>query len=399
MTEKDRRLRLKLTETFHILNEKQKRILAASEAKAYGRGGITKVSEYTGLCRQTIYRGLEELGEVSREDRRVRSPGGGRKKKTTKFPEIITELERLVEPYSKGDPETPLRWTSKSVRNLSKELKSSGYNVSPPTVASILHELDYSLQANKKTLEQKNHPDRNEQFMFINKKVATFLRKKIPVISVDTKKKELVGNYKNEGKEWLSKKSPRKVLTYDFPDPKVSKAVPYGVYDLALNKGWVNVGIGADTSEFAVASIKKWWKYWGKKLYQDTSEILICADSGGSNSYRFHLWKYELQKWSNSSNIRIHICHFPPGTSKWNKIEHRLFSYITKNWKGQPLVDYVTIVNLISNTKTKSGLKVKAYLDKKKYQKGRVVSKEDLSLLNIKRDKFHGEWNYMICSK
>ena len=399
MKDKDRRLRLKLTETFYLLNEKQKRILAASEAKAYGHGGITKVSEYTELCRQTIYRGMKELSEKPSKSQGVRVAGGGRKKKTEKFPDLITEIEKMVEPDTKGDPESPLRWTSKSVRNLSHELKFLGYSVSPPTVASILHELDYSLQASRKTIEGETHPDRNKQFLFINKKVKKFLRRSFPVISVDTKKKELVGNYGNKGREWLPKKSPRKVLVHDFPDPKNPKAVPYGVYDLALNKGWVNVGMSADTAEFAVASIKKWWRHCGKKIYGNSSEILICADSGGSNGYRLHLWKYELQKWSEATGLKIHVCHFPPGTSKWNKIEHRLFSYITKNWRGRTLIDYVTVVNLISSTKTKSGLRVKAYLDKKEYKKGRKVTDDELERLNVTKEKFHGEWNYVINSK
>ena len=399
ISDKDRRLRLKLTETFHLLNEKQKRILAASEAKAYGYGGVTKVALYTGLCRQTIYRGVKEL-RANPTNEKIRREGGGRKKKTYKYPELISVLESLMEPSTRGDPESPLRWTSKSVRALNKELKVLGYSLSPQTVANILHELDYSLQANKKNSEGKqDHPDRNEQFEFINKKVKNFLKKTFPVISVDTKKKELLGNYANKGREWGKKKRPIEVLTHDFPDPEIPKAIPYGIYDLGLNQGLVNVGISADTAEFAVASIKKWWRYYGKKSYPKSSEILICADSGGSNGYRLHLWKYELQKWSESTGLKIHVCHFPPGTSKWNKIEHRLFSYISKNWRGRPLVDYATIINLISNTKTKSGLRVKAYLDKNKYRKGRELSKDELKTLNIKRENFHGEWNYKICPK
>lgn len=399
ISDKDRRLRLKLTETFHLLNEKQKRILAASEAKAYGHGGVTKVALYTGLCRQTIYRGVKEL-RANPTNEKIRREGGGRKKKTYKYPELISVLESLMEPSTRGDPESPLRWTSKSVRALNKELKVLGYSLSPQTVANILHELDYSLQANKKNSEGKqDHPDRNEQFEFINKKVKNFLKKTFPVISVDTKKKELLGNYANKGREWGKKKRPIEVLTHDFPDPEIPKAIPYGIYDLGLNQGLVNVGISADTAEFAVASIKKWWRYYGKKSYPKSSEILICADSGGSNGYRLHLWKYELQKWSESTGLKIHVCHFPPGTSKWNKIEHRLFSYISKNWRGRPLVDYATIINLISNTKTKSGLRVKAYLDKNKYRKGRELSKDELKTLNIKRENFHGEWNYKICPK
>ena len=395
LSDKDRQLRLKLAETFHLFNEKQKRIIAAAEAKAYGRGGISKIAQFTGLSRQTIYQGFKELGQEASD--RIRVQGGGRKKKVDENPELLGALEDLLEPNTRGDPETPLRWTSKSVRKLSEELYRNGYELSPPTVASILHELDYSLQANRKTAEgKKNHPDRNEQFEFINKKVKSFLRKGCPVISVDTKKKELLGNYANGGQEWSKKKSPIEVLSHDFPDPDIPRAIPYGVYDLGLNKGWVNVGVSSDTAEFAVESIKKWWKYLGKKSYFDANQLLICADSGGSNGYRLHLWKYELQKWSDITGMKISVCHFPPGTSKWNKIEHRLFSYISKNWRGKLLLDYVTVINLISKTTTELGLTVKARLDKKKYKKGRKVPKQELQLLKIKREKFHGEWNYSI---
>ena len=397
LSDKDRRLRLKLTETFHLLNEKQRRLLAASEAKAYGHGGITKVAEFTGLSRPTIYTGLKELSKQQVKSERVRSIGGGRKRKTTEYPELIEAIENLIEPNTRGDPESPLKWTSKSVRKLNEELEVQGYQLSPPTIANILHDLDYSLQANRKVSEGKKDPlDRNKQFEYINKKVTSFLRRKLPVISVDTKKKELLGKYANQGREWSKKKNPVEVLSHDFPDPEVPKAIPYGVYDLSLNRGWVNVGVSADTSEFAVASIKKWWQYCERRSYKSCNQILICADSGGSNGYRLHLWKYELQKWSNKTGLNIHVCHFPPGTSKWNKIEHRLFSYISKNWRGRPLVDYVTIINLISKTKTKSGLTVKACLDEKQYKKGRKLSKEEIEWINIKREKFHGEWNYKI---
>ncbi len=302
-----------------------------------------------------------------------------------------------MESSTRGDPESPLKWSSKSVRNLSEALNSQGYNISPPTVASILHELDYSLQANRKVLEgKKAHADRNEQFEFINNKVKSFLRRGLPVISVDTKKKEILGNYVSKGKEWSKKKNPIEVLSHDFPDPEVPRVIPYGVYDLSLNAGWVNVGVSADIAEFAVSSIKKWWRYMGKKSYPNAAQILICADSEGSNGYRLHLWKYELQKWCDVVGLKVHVCHFPPGTSKWNKIEHRLFSYISKNWRGRPLINYMTVVNLISKTKTKLGLKVKACLDRRKYKKGKTVSKKEMESIKIKKEVFHGEWNYKI---
>jgi hypothetical protein len=283
----------------------------------------------------------------------------------------------------------------KSVRTLAESLNSNGYSVGRQTVANILHELDYSLQANRKTSEgKKDHPDRDEQFKYINRQVKNFLRKNDPVVSVDTKKKELVGKYKNSGHEWEKKGKPIKVLTHDFPDPEVSKAVPYGVYDIAKNTGWVNVGVAADTAEFAVESIRQWWLKMGKRRYPHVRELLICADSGGSNGYRIHLWKYELQKFCDEHQLKITVSHFPPGTSKWNKIEHRLFSYITMNWRGRPLTDYRTVVNLIASTTTKTGLFVKVRLDKRQYKKGIKVPAAEIKKLNIKPHEFHGEWNY-----
>jgi transposase len=341
---------------------------------------------------QTIRRGISELENGKNKfSENVRNVGGGRKKISDKNPEIKKILEEIIEPDTRGDPETPLRWTCKSVRNITDLLKGEGCNVSHQTVSSILHELEYSLQGNKKTKEGDSHPDRDAQFKFINKNVKTYLANKLPVISVDTKKKELVGNYKNVGKEWRPKGSPIEVNGHDFPDPDVPKAVPYGIYDIGDNTGWVNVGINADTAEFAVGSIKYWWKKIGSKKYPKAKKILICADACGSNGYRSHLWKKELQKLSNTENIEISVCHFPPGTSKWNKIEHRLFSFISINWRGKPLLTYQTIINLISSTRTKTGLTVKARLDKNIYEKGIKVSKKELSLLNITKEKFHGE--------
>ena len=396
LTDKAKHLRLQLSELLPLLNERQRRVLAASEAKSYGKGGVTVVARITGMSRQTIYRGLEELGNFDDPDR-VRCSGGGRKKLTETMPEVLEALDQIVAPPSRGDPESPLRWTCKSVRKIVDSLSDQGFSIGRQSVANLLHELDYSLQANRKTSEgKKDHPDRDEQFKYINRRAKSFLRRLLPVISVDTKKKELVGKYKNGGREWEQKGQPAKVLSHDFPDPKVPKAVPYGVYDIGKNLGWVNVGIAADTAEFAVESINQWWKHMGKRKYPDATELYICADSGGSNGYRIHLWKYELQKLSNRLNLKITVSHYPPGTSKWNKIEHRLFSYITKNWRGRPLIDYRTVVELIASTTTKTGLIVKVRLDKKQYKKGKKVPDSEIQKLNIRRHKFHGEWNYTI---
>lgn len=391
-----RALKQKLAGVLPFLNEKQRRVLAAAEAKSYGRGGIQTVARLTGMCRQTIYRGLEDL-EAGESSERVRKPGGGRKKLKNQDMKLVESIEELIDPVTRGDPESPLRWTCKSLRNLEESLVKAGHSVSYRTVARILNELEYSLQANRKTSEgKKDHPDRDQQFQYINKQAKNFLRNGDPVISVDTKKKELVGNYKNAGQEWEKKDHPIKVLTHDFPDPTVPKAVPYGVYDIGNNAGWVNVGIDADTAEFAVESIRQWWKLMGKKRYPEAKELLICADSGGSNGYRSHLWKRELQKLSSQQGLRITVCHFPPGTSKWNKIEHRLFSYISMNWRGRPLTDYQTVVNLIASTTTTTGLIVKSRLDKKTYKRGIKVSNEELKNLKLRQHKFHGEWNYTI---
>ena len=396
MDNEAKRIRLKLAGVLPHLNEKQRRLLAAAEAKSYGYGGVQLISEITGITRRTIYRGIEDLESADVFDR-VRREGGGRKKITENYDGLLDDLENLIDASTRGDPESPLRWTCKSVRNLESELRKLGYDVSYKTVGNILHDLEYSLQGNRKTSEgNDDHPDRNEQFEYINQKAKIFLRKGIPVISVDTKKKELIGHYKNNGMEWRNKNDPIKVLSHDFPDPDVPKAVPYGIYDIGNNAGWVNVGISADTAEFAVESIWQWWKRMGKKRYKSSSSILISADSGGSNSYRSHLWKRELQKFANKTNMEITVTHFPPGTSKWNKIEHRLFSYISINWRGKPLTDYQTVVNLIASTKTKTGLEVKARLDTKTYQRGIKVHKDEIKSLNLEKHKFHGEWNYTI---
>jgi transposase len=388
-------LRKKLSGILFLLNERQRRLLVASEALALGYGGVKILSDISGISCPTIRRGVAELNKIDKKFLGVRLKGGGRKTVTEHNPDIKQILEDIIEPDTRGDPESPLRWTCKSVRNIAELLEQKGYDVSHQTVAALLHDLKYSLQGNRKTKEGKDHPDRDAQFRHINKVVKSFLSKKCPVISVDTKKKELVGNYKNAGKEWNPKGLPEEVNGHDFPNG-VPKAIPYGVYDIGNNSGWVNVGVTADTAEFAVNSIRYWWKTVGEKLYPKTKALLICADAGGSNGYRSRLWKRELQKFSDSEKIAISVCHFPPGTSKWNKIEHRLFSFISINWRGKPLRTYQTIINLISATKTKTGLTVKARLDKKVYEKGRKVSEQEMNLLNITKNKFHGEWNYAV---
>ena len=379
------------------LNERTRRIWSASEAKSLGHGGVAAVSKVTGLARSTIHVGIRELNNENKElaPEKIRQYGGGRKRLTDKDPTLLSDLESILEPSVRGDPETVLRWTCKSTRNLAKELNKNGYRVSDRKICELLSDLGYSLQSNFKTNEGKDHPDRDEQFLYIYKKVKSFQREKQPVISVDTKKKELIGNYKNNGKEWNPKGKPLKVSGHDFPDPKIPKAAPYGVYDITENKGWVSVGISSDTAEFAVASIERWWLMMGKDRYPKAKKIYITADSGGSNSSRSRLWKFELQKLSNKYNLSIHVSHFPPGTSKWNNIEHKMFSYISINWRGQPLTDYNVVVNLIGNTKNKAGLEIMAELDRKSYQKGLKISDEDFEKIKIFKCKFHGEWNYI----
>ncbi|MDA9004033.1 ISAzo13 family transposase [bacterium] len=390
---------MRLAELFPTLNERQRRRLAAVEAREYGWGGISFVASVTGMSRQTITNGIKELGQDDCLEQ-IRCNGGGRKKISASIPELLDTIEEIVGETTRGDPESPLKWTCKSVRNITEVLLKKGFQVGRQSVANLLHELDYSLQANRKTDEGKEgHPDRDDQFKHINKKSKSFIRGRCPVISVDTKKKELVGNYHNNGREWQYKSRPIVVLDHDFPNPKVSKAVPYGIFDIADNKGWVNVGTSADTAEFAVESIRQWWKRMGSKKYPMAKKLLITADCGGSNSYRVHLWKVELQKLANETDLKITVSHYPPGTSKWNKIEHKLFSFISINWRGRPLVDYRTVVDLISGTKSTAGLEVKARLDRKKYKKGKKATKEQVEALNISRDKFHGEWNYTIKPK
>lgn len=371
-------------------------MLAANEAVQEGYGGISRVSRACGLSRVTITKGIGELEEEPIAAGRIRRPGAGRRRLLIRDPELPQALETLVEPLTRGDPESPLRWTCKSTRTLAAQLTRENHPVSHVKVAQFLQDMNYSLQGNRKTKEGKKHPDRNAQFLYINEQVRRALAGSRPVISVDTKKKELIGNYVNKGRQWRKSKSPDVVNGHDFPDPSVPRAYPYGIYDLARNSGFVNVGTDRDTGEFAVASIGGWWNFEGKRLYPHARRLLITADAGGSNGYRPRLWKHELQKLADATGLSIDVCHFPPGTSKWNKIEHRLFSFISSNWRGEPLRDYETIVRLISGTRTAKGLAVSCRLDHRKYPKGRKITDEEMALVRIRPQSFHGEWNYTI---
>ena len=389
-------LSVKYAGIFPLLDERQRRVVTAADAISLGRGGASKVARASGLSRTTVHSGMTELRTQGAPVARVRKCGGGRKSVVDQQPGIRDDLEALVDPETRGDPMSPLRWTCKSTRQLSDALEKKGYEVSHPVVADLLRELGYSLQANVKMLEGKDHPDRDEQFRYINAQVKKCLRKKWPVISVDTKKKELVGEFKNTGKEWREKGNPRKVKTHDFPIKCVGKAVPYGVYDIGKDMGWVNVGCDSDTASFAMESIRRWWRGMGKRVHPEAKGLMICADSGGSNGYRLRLWKVELQNFAEEIGLPITVCHFPPGTSKWNKVEHRLFSHISMNWRGQPLVSHEVVVHLIGSTKTRSGLRVKARLDKKTYPTKVKVSDEEMKSVNLLPHKFHGDWNYNV---
>ena len=381
-----------------VLDERSRRLLVAAESLAIERGGISLVSRATGVSRQVIRRGMAELKQTRlRLQGRIRRPGGGRKRIVDQQPRLAADLERLVEPLTRGDPASPLRWTCKSLRRLAEELRALGYRVSYPVVAEVLHELGYSLQGNRKTKEGEQHPDRNAQFEYINKKVQRFMAGQQPVISVDTKKKELVGDFKNGGQEWRPKGKPEKVRVHDFIIRKLGKATPYGIYDLAHNSGWVSVGVDHDTAAFAVESIRRWWYTMGQPLYLRAARLLITADSGGSNGARLRLWKVELQKLANETGLRIAVCHFPPGTSKWNKIEHRLFSFISQNWRGKPLTSLEVIVSLIAATTTRAGLKVHSELNTNGYPTGVKISKAEMANVRLRPDKFHGDWNYELC--
>ena len=379
------------------VDERMRRMIAAAESLAIDYGGISIVSRATGVSRRAIARGILELGNPPvPSGGPIRKPGGGRKSTAKQDATLVRDLELLIEPLSRGDPESPLRWTCKNVRKLAQELSQRGHRVSHRLVAELLHELGYSLHANAKTLEGSSHPDRNAQFEYIHLKVRRFLKQGQPVISVDTKKKELVGDFKNVGRELRRKGDPEKVRVHDFVIPELGRVTPYGVYDVGQNRGWVSVGIDHDTATFAVESIRRWWRSMGEPVYRQAQRLLITADSGGSNGSRVRLWKLELQKLADGTALQISVCHLPPGTSKWNKIEHRLFSFISQNWRGKPLVSHEVIVNLISATTTETGLKVQAELDTNSYPPGAKVSKKQIEEINIRPDSFHGEWNYTI---
>ena len=381
-----------------VLDERSRRLLVAAECRAWGPGGISAVSQATGISRPVIRQGLKELGQpAAHPDGRIRRPGGGRKKAKQKDPTLVVDLEKLVDSTTRGDPECCLRWTCKSVRKLAEELGQLGHAVSYPVVAKLLHELDYSLQANRKTKEgEEDHPDRDAQFEYINAKVKQYIGRQQPVISVDTKKKELVGDFKNGGQDWKPKGKPEKVRVHDFVIPELGRAAPYGVYDLAQNSGWVSVGVDHDTASFAVETIRRWWYAMGQEKYPRAQQLLITADGGGSNGSRVRLWKLELQKLADETRLAIAVSHFPPGTSKWNKIEHRLFSFISKNWRGQPLTSLKVIVSLIAGTTTRKGLRVHAEIDDRRYPAGVKVPDAQMAQIHLRRDDFHGEWNYEI---
>jgi hypothetical protein len=398
MTSDVKIIRAKFLSLQPVMDERLTRLWAGAEAEAIGAGGIAIVEEATGMSRTTIRVGRDELrAGVDPDDVvNVRRVGGGRPPIEETTPEIVPALEALVDPVTRGDPESPLRWTSKSTRKLAEELGRQGYQVSPQKVGQLLHASGYSLQATHKTLEGTAHPDRNEQFELVNERVDTFQARGAPVISVDTKKKELVGDFKNAGREWQPQGKPVPVRVYDFIDDALGKVIPYGIYDLARNTGWVNVGTDHDTPEFAVESIARWWRSMGKRTYPAAKELLITADGGGSNAARSRLWKLELQRFADRSGLAVSVSHFPPGTSKWNKIEHRLFCHITENWRGRPLVDHETVVQLIGSVRTSTGLTVKAKLDTREYPTGIKVSDAEMDALRITHEPFHGEWNYTL---
>jgi hypothetical protein len=385
------------------LNERQRRVLLAVEAQELGRGGVVALATATGVARSTIQAGMRDLSGAAAEEPlspgRVRRPGAGRKKATVADPGLAAAIEALVEPGARGDPESPLRWTLRSTRNIAEALTAGGHPTSSRTVARVLEDgLGYSLQANRKTVEGRQHPDRDAQFRYINDQVRRRLRRREPVVSVDTKKKELVGNYRNGGRTWRPKGEPERVKAHDFIDPEAGKAIPYGIWDMARNRGWVSVGIDHDTAAFAVAALRSWWTNEGRHAYPKARRLLICADAGGSNGYRPRLWKIELARLAADTGLAITVCHFPPGTSKWNKIEHRLWAQVTSNWAGRPLTSREVIVDLIGATTTRSGLTVHAELDEGTYPKGIKVSDEEIDAIApvLERHEFHGDWNYTL---
>jgi hypothetical protein len=396
-----RRIVAKYTGLGPLMNERLRRQWAASEAKAIGWGGVHLVAAATGLSPTTIRKGRAELDDqTAHPDRpishRIRRSGAGRKCRIAEDPNLLPALERLVDPVTRGDPDSPLRWTCKSTRTLARELTSQGHPVSDSTVRRLLHAADYSLQGNRKTREGSQHPDRNAQFENINDQVQRFRDRDHPAISVDTKKKEILGDFKNGGREWQPQGTPELVRVHDFIDKALGKAIPYGVYDVGANEGWVSVGIDHDTARFAATSIRGWWLNMGASRYPNARRLLITADGGGSNGFRCRLWKVALQDLASEFGLRIQVCHFPPGTSKWNKIEHRMFCHITRNWRGRPLLNRETVVSLIADTTTEQGLTIRAELDEGLYPKGIKVSDEELEAVRLKPDKFHGDWNYVI---
>ncbi len=396
-------IRSRFADLAPVMDERVTRLWAAGEARSLGRGGIAAVTTATGILGKRIRYGMRDLTEMQASPpgegaraQRVRRPGAGRKLLTEIDATLVPDLESLIDPSTRGDPESPLRWTCKSVRKLASELQSMGHAIGAQKVSELLHELGYSLQGTRKTREGTAHPDRNAQFEHIAAKVKSFQRADEPVVSVDTKKKELVGDFANRGKDWHPAGEPVPVRVHDFIDPKLGKAVPYGIYDLARNEGWVNVGIDHDTAEFAVESLRRWWRNMGRRAYPKATRLLVTADGGGSNGYRLRLWKFELQRFVDESGLDVTIAHYPPGTSKWNKIEHRMFCHITQNWRGRPLETVESIVSLIGSTTTKSGLRIKAVLDQNQYEKAIRVSDEELAGVNLKASSFHGDWNYTI---
>ena len=392
----DQRLAQKLAAILPHLNEKQRRVLLAAEARALGHGGITRVARAAGVTRATIHAALHEHDRSVLAGERVRRQGGGRKKTRDRDPTLVADLEALVSPDTRGDPMSPLRWTCKSTRQLAAALQQRGHQVSERIVRELLHEARYSLQANAKTREGRRHPDRDAQFQYLNEQVKHFLEQGWPVVSVDAKKKELVGTFKNGGREWQPHGEPEQVNVHDFADPALGKAIPYGIYDVGRNAGWVTVGQDHDTASFAVASLRRWWEVVGRPGYPHADQLLICADGGGSNGYRVRLWKVALQQFATATGLQVTVCHLPPGTSKWNKIEHRLFAHISMNWRGRPLVSHEVVVNLIGATTTREGLQVQAERDTDSYPTKIKVSDEELAAVHLTPHAFHGEWNYTI---
>jgi hypothetical protein len=392
----DQRLAQKLAAVLPHLNEQQRRVLLAAEARALGHGGITRVARAAGVSRALVHTALHEQAHAPPPPERVRRPGGGRKKTRDRDPTLVADLEALVSPDTRGDPMSPLRWTCKSTRQLATALQQRGHQVSERIVRELLHEARYSLQANAKTREGSRHPDRDAQFQYLNEQVKRFLAQGWPVVSVDTKKKELVGTFKNGGREWQPQGEPEQVNVHDFADPALGKAIPYGIYDVGRNVGWVTVGQDHDTASFAVASVHRWWAVVGRPAYPQADQLLICADGGGSNGYRVRLWKVELQHFATAAGLTVTVCHLPPGTSKWNKIEHRLFAHISMNWRGRPLISHEVVVNLIGATTTREGLQVQAERDTGRYPTKIKVSDEELAAVHLTPHAFHGEWNYTI---